>query len=413
MDTEKRIRRFKRVRIAIMRSNTFLEVGPVMMLGKKEIVDDIPTACTNGRDEKYGAAFVDSLNDKELGFVILHENYGHKMCRHLTLYRSLYDINPKLANMACDYWINNKLIKLDPSESLISMPRDEHGKYIGLYDPKYDNMSVIEIFRLLQQEQEQDDGEGQGQEQDEGQGQGQGDGGLDSHDWDAASGMSKEEQDALAQDIEQAIRQGQEAAKKAGKGGLGDPLGLNELLAPKVDWRKQLRQFVQATCRKPQISTWRRPNKRLLSSDVVMPSLYGKSIKELVMACDASGSMFYPSGAKSPFTRCMSEVGGLVKQLGVDKLHLLYWDGHVCGHETYTSSNIGSWATSTKPKGGGGTNPSCIPKYIRDNKIKADAVIVLTDGEVPAWGAWSTPVLWAITSKTITAPVGKTIRLED
>ena len=51
----------------------FIAVTGVLMIGNKKIVDDLPTACTNGRDEAYGRAFVDRLNDAEFRFLILHE----------------------------------------------------------------------------------------------------------------------------------------------------------------------------------------------------------------------------------------------------------------------------------------------------------------------------------------------------
>ena len=63
---------------------------------------------TNGRDEVYGRAFVDMLNDAELRFLVLHEVY-HKLYRHLTTWRHLYDENGRLANVACDHVINLKI----------------------------------------------------------------------------------------------------------------------------------------------------------------------------------------------------------------------------------------------------------------------------------------------------------------
>lgn len=404
---EKRRRRFKRVRVNLMRSPMFMEVGPVMMLGKTELCPDTPTACTDGRNEKYGTAFIDKLEDKQLGFVIMHENFVHKIHRHLTVYRALFDEDARLANMAMDYWGNGKLVKIDPQQKFIAMPRDENGKQIGLYDPKYDGLSVIEIFRLLKQEQRDGGGSRGGNDSESGES-------LDHHDWEAAGNMSDEEQDQLTSDIQQAVREGQMAAKRAGVGGKGDQLGLGELLTPKVDWRKQLREFVRATCRKPQTSTWARPRRKYLAMDMVMPSLQGKSIKELVMAPDASYSMLHASGDEAPpFAKCMSEIEGMARQLSVDKLHIIYWDGAVAGHETYTPATIKNWRSSTKPRGGGGTSPDCVARYIKEKGIKADAVVVLTDGELSDWGRWSAPVLWAITHKSKTAPVGKTIHIQN
>jgi hypothetical protein len=34
-----------------------------MMVGKTSVCDDIPSACTNGRDEKYGREFIATLDD--------------------------------------------------------------------------------------------------------------------------------------------------------------------------------------------------------------------------------------------------------------------------------------------------------------------------------------------------------------
>jgi hypothetical protein len=47
-------------------------------------------------------------------------------------------------------------------------------------------------------------------------------------------------------------------------------------------------------------------------------------------------------------------------------------------YEKYASDELND--VSTKPKGGGGTDVRCVPQYIQDEQIKAQAVIVLTDG---------------------------------
>lgn len=199
-------------------------------------------------------------------------------------------------------------------------------------------------------------------------------------------------------------------AKKYGKGSAGAELGFDDLLKPKVDWRAQLRDFVRSTCRKMEQSTWRRPNRRFLHQGIVMPTMQGKAIKKLGVMPDASGSMF--CGNPTPFHRAMSEVEGLVQQLNIDELHLIYWDGSVCRHEVYTPATVKNWRNVTRPMGGGGTNPACITPWLKEKGIKLDAAVVLTDGEVPGWGQWTVPVLWLITGKA-TASVGKTIRVED
>jgi len=273
----------------------------------------------------------------------------------------------------------------------------------------------------MQQREDKEKGEGEGEGGGEGgsegkdEGEGDGDGGMDDHDWDGAKGMSEEDKKELKEDIDRAIREGIMAAKKAGMTGGGNALGLDELIAPQVNWVEQLKDFVRSTCKKKEVSTWRKMSRRYLANSIVMPSLQGNSIKELVVAPDASGSMFWAEdgSTRNAFQVCMSEVEGLARQLSVDKLHLIYWDGWVARHEEYTATTIGNWKQSTRPSGGGGTDPSCVPAYLKEKGIKPDAVVVLTDGEVLGWGVWSCPVLWCIKSgaKRITAPVGKTIHV--
>ena len=48
----------------------YMALAGVLMVGSKTVSDDVPTAHTNGRDETYGRAFVDSMTDAELRFVI-------------------------------------------------------------------------------------------------------------------------------------------------------------------------------------------------------------------------------------------------------------------------------------------------------------------------------------------------------
>ena len=62
---DKELRRLQKAHVTLMRTPTFAFYSGILMLGKAEIDDDIPTACTNGRDVKYGRAFIKTLNDKE------------------------------------------------------------------------------------------------------------------------------------------------------------------------------------------------------------------------------------------------------------------------------------------------------------------------------------------------------------
>tara|TARA_R110000737_G_scaffold129263_1_gene161653 strand:+ start:679 stop:1539 length:861 start_codon:yes stop_codon:yes gene_type:complete len=270
-------RQFKKVKIMLMRSDKFVRLSGIMMMGKTTMTTDIPTACTDGRNEMYNPEFIWQFTEKMVGFIIIHENM-HKAGRHLTTYKKLVDIYGfKMVNIGLDLWINSRIKKADPNEELVAMPYLD-GKQVGLYDVKYDGWTVLQIIKDLKQEQEDKPDQGES-----GEG-GEGGGGFDDHDWEGASEMSEEEVKKLGSDIKQAIRQGQMAAKKMGVGtGAGsDLLGLNELVASKVNWKQQLQEFASSTCTAKQESSWRRPNRRFLHQGIIMPTLISESITELV-----------------------------------------------------------------------------------------------------------------------------------
>ena len=105
----------------IMGREEFIALSGVLMIGNKSVSESMPTACTNGRDEIYGRAFVEGLGDAELRFLMLHECY-HKMYRHLSTWEHLHKDNPKLANMAMDYVINIKTKPNSPPVTPTTVP---------------------------------------------------------------------------------------------------------------------------------------------------------------------------------------------------------------------------------------------------------------------------------------------------
>lgn len=390
-------RKLAKVKIALMRNPKFAFWSGILMVGKTSIVDGLPTAATNGRDEMYGREFVEKLGEKELAFVILHEAM-HKCYRHLTTWRKLWEEEPMLANAAMDYVINLELHDLGKATGVLAFPVID-GKQLGLLDEKYRGMNTKQVFDLLKQQHG-----GQGGSSGEG-------GGLDDHDWEGAGDLSDEEKKVLEKEIDRAIRQGVLAEKRVGTGAGGRSLELEDLLNPQVNWREVLREYVKSICSGKDASSWRKVNRRFLSSDTYMPTLVSEKVGHLVVAVDTSGSI----GGRE-LSNFLSEVKAIADEVTPDKVDLLYWDCEVAGHEEYDSSTVGSIVDSTKPRGGGGTSPSCISAYLKDKGIKPECIIVLTDGYVGNdWGGeWDAPVLWTIAGNTnAVAPNGRTVHIND
>lgn len=374
--------RLTRATVWLMTEPKYAAFSGLFMMGATEVKDGVPTACTNGRDEFYGRAFLDTLIDQEIRGLKLHETW-HKAGRHMMIWKHLCDRNAKVANMAMDYVINLFIHDSDPSGTNVKLPAG------ALLDERFRNMDIGEVFDVLMKE---------------GAGQGQG-GSLDEHDWDGAAELTDEEAEKLAEDIDAALRQG---ALMAGKLGGEMPRGLEEMLAPKVRWEDEMREFVTALCSGYDLPSYRKPNRRFMGGNIVMPSHISETVGRIVIAVDASGSIW-----GRVLTAFLAEAGslcGLVKPEGVD---LLYWDTEVARHETYDENSYDGMVVSTKPAGGGGTNPQCVVDYIKQKGMRPECIIVLTDGEVGSWGTpWPAPTLWCITDRRIKSPVGRSVHID-
>ena len=254
--------RVQKAHVGLMKDPKYCLYSGIFMVGNTSVDEDVPTACTDGRNTMYGREFVGKQDDKRLKGLILHENL-HKAFRHITTWKALYKEWPVLANMACDYVINLMIDDSDPAHTNVMLPDG------GLLDQKYRGWDAGAVFRDLKKQAEGgsvhvktvDDQGGKDVPVQKG---GSGPGGFDAHDWEGAEGMSTEEKEVLARDIDQALRQG---AILAGKLSANVPREVTEALQAKVDWREAMREFVTSFCADKDESTWRRPSRRWISED--------------------------------------------------------------------------------------------------------------------------------------------------
>lgn len=384
--------RIKKAHIAIMQHKKFCAFSGVLACGKVEVRKDIPTAATDGWNTYYGEEFVRTMcpSDPELRFLVLHEA-THKAYRHLHLWQSLHDENHLMANLAADHFVNLSLVDADAGEGFIKMLS------MGVMpNEKYRGWSVKQIFDDLKQQQK--DGKGQGQ------GEGEG---MDDHMWGDAEGKTDEQKTKQAEEIARAVRQGELLRRKLAGKGAGDKDGVfGDLLAPKVDWRKALREFVQENCAGRDESSWRRPNRRFLADDIYMPSMIGVTLNELVVGFDTSGSIF----GGDDMTRFVSELATIIEQVKPAKTHVIYWDTQVVGHQTFEGGQFA--VQDLKVKGGGGTDGAVLFDYLREKRMNPQAIVQFTDGYVGDWGRSDWPTMWAVTTNE-QAPFGVNISLGE
>ena len=381
--------RIKKAHIGIMQHKEFCAMAGILACGKVKVTEEVPTACTNGWDVMYNPKFIEEhmKDDAELRMLVLHEAM-HKAYRHMTVWKYLAKMNPMLANIAMDHFVNLSLIDTDAGAGFVKMPK------VGIApEAKYRGWNVLQIYTDLEDE---DDGKGGGG------------GGMDDHDFSGSGeGGDMPTEQEMEDEIGRAIRQGEMIRKQRSKDGTGSSDGLfGDLLMPKVDWRKALREFVTETCSGRDESSWARPNRRFLADDVYMPTMMGVTLRELVVGFDTSGSIF----GGNEMTRFVTELTSVIDMVKPSKVHVIYWDTGIVGHQTFEEGQFA--VAQLKIKGGGGTDGSVLFDYLRDKSIKPNAIIQLTDGYVGDWGHTDVPTLWAITTD-ITAPFGTTIKLED
>ena len=379
--------RVQRNTLAVMTHVKYRPLGGVMMMGKTSVEDDpakCPTAYTDGFNVTYGASFLAGLSDEEIRFLILHETL-HKALRHLTTWRWMWKENPKKANMACDYVINLQLVDADAGEGFLRMPDKV------CLDMQYRGMDSGEVYRKMPEPPPEEGG------------------GFDEHGWEEADQQTPQQQEAVAKEVESALQQG---SLLAGKMDSELSRAIGEILEPQVNWKEELRDFVLSICAGRELSTWRKPKRRTIDSGMYLPSTYSETVGRVVTGVDASGSTI----KDSIISAFLGEVVSVATTTTPELLDLLYWDSKVTAHEKYGVGEYENILTSTKPKGGGGTSPSCVTRYMQAKGLKPECVIMLTDGIVGGdWGGvWPCPVLWCVVdNRRVSASVGKTLHIRS
>ena len=333
-----------------------------------------PTAATDGRNFYYNSRFVDMLKPKEVEFLfgheVLHCVYDHFGRRG--------DRDPQLFNIANDYCVNADLKKHRVGEFITTVP--------CLYDPKYQDMSSEEIYDILYENAEKIDigslidkmldehldGEGQ-------------DGGGDKEGEQGKKGgsgrpkLSAEERQQIKDEIKEAVLAAAAASDGAGNLPAGVKRIIEDMTAPKMNWREFLRMQLESTIKSDY--TWMRNSRRGWHMDAVMPGMKLDPMIDIAVSIDASGSM-----GDRMLKDFLAEVGGIMEQFPNYRIHVLSFDTQVYNPQQFNSENLED-ITGYEIMGGGGTDFDCVFQYFKENEIEPKRHIMFTDGyPCGSWG---------------------------
>ena len=410
--------KLQQARMALMSHPTWCLYSGLLLLGKLE-VKELPmgTAATNGRDVYFDPAFVESLTQEELRFVLLHET-EHKALRQLSTYEFLFKQNAQLTNIAADFVVNIRLQDADKNEGFIKMPKptlDPNGKPLPqCIDPKYRGWNTKQVYEDLRQQQKQQGGQGQKSKS----GTRVGDGmpaGFDEHDIEGAEALTAEEKEQLKQDIDAAVRQG---GLLAGNREGGNSKLLDDVLESQIRWQEILAEFIKSVTKGRDNASWAKVNRRWVSSGLYLPSAVADRVGGLLIGGDASGSTW--SGDQ--LAGFLGEAKAIIEDAQPEFVEFVWWDTAVQKVWRFEPDQYGDMINQIKNiEGGGGTAPSCVTNWIKKEKKEYVAAIMLSDGYVGSdWGDWSglgeggsdLPIMWVLNQKGITAPVGQTLYCE-
>lgn len=114
-----------------------------------------------GMNFYYSPTFLNRLSQKEVNFVVLHENF-HLLFNHPQRTQS-GAYNHKLANIVQDMIINHVIVE-DISHFFIEIPKDEKGKNMALFVPKeYEGELIFEeLYEWMRDKKEKRDKEREG-----------------------------------------------------------------------------------------------------------------------------------------------------------------------------------------------------------------------------------------------------------
>jgi predicted metal-dependent peptidase len=177
---------------------------------------------------------------------------------------------------------------------------------------------------------------------------------------------------------------------------------IDAILAPVVDWRQQLREFMQPA---RQDYSWQRLNRRHMHRAIYLPALRSQELGPIVVAIDTSGSI-----TKETLQRFASELDDIAR-LGAQSVTILYHDSKVVRVDTWTPDD---GPLTLTPCGGGGTDHCPVFEWLEEHLAESPerpaALILLTDLDSCFPDSRpDVPTLWVSTDPDANHPFGDRI----
>ena len=313
------------------------------------------TAATDGRHIFYNAEFFQSLDIKQIQFVLAHE-IMHNVFDHMTRRETR---NPKLFNIAGDYCVNGQLVRDNIGDHNLPNIKIFH-------DQKYYGMGAEQIYDILKEENDENlekfgelvdqhidwteqptDGDGSGRPV------------YSEAEWREISDTMREAVLAAAQ------------AVGAGNTPASVQRMIKEFTEPKMNWREVLRQQIQSVIKDDY--TWMRPNRKSWHLSAILPGTNLRDTIDVCIALDMSGSI-----GDDQARDFLGEVKGIMQEFKDFKIKIWCFDTEIYNCQDFDAYNIDEF-DDYQPIGGGGTDFEANWEFMKDNEISPKKFIMFTD----------------------------------
>lgn len=361
---EEAYRRMVKARIRLITRQPFFGVLATNLRLVEDTTLSPPTLATNGKYLKYHPDWVMAQTQEVVQAGVAHE-VGHCALQHCTRGAG----RDRRWGYAIDYAVNDMLVDCG-----FKIPPD------WVHDPVFHGLTADKIYNLLPPPDPNAKPN------------------FDDH-----QRASPEEQQILDAQWEVATQQAAASERSRNAGKLPESIQrfMDQMSAPKIDWRTVLRRF--ATERARNDFSWDRPNRRWASLGFILPSLYSEGTPDITVMIDTSGSVDGPT--LSAFAAEISDIQGTASP---EVTRAIYCDAAVNNVDEFGPGE----PFEAKAVGGGGTDFNPPFDWLAERDITPTAAIYLTDGYGPFPPVQpSYPVLWVMTTD-VQPPWGECVRIE-
>lgn len=355
-----------RDRIAAARTHLILNnpfFGQLSLMLKVEPNSTIDTMATNGKHLYVNPESVAALQNSELVFALAHEVLHVSNNHHLRMQNR----DHVLWNIACDHAINHILIdcKFNVPDWVCRNPKYKGMHAEQIYDDMIQNATQITIAQgksasigdVIQPKNE--------------------------------DGTRPTQSDLERMESQNNIQtmQAANAAQQAGK--LPDAIKRNIQIttAPKHDWKRELRDFIDdATIND---LSWTKPSRRHFAQDPdsILPGKIPTGLNHLVLIIDTSGSI-----NNKLLDQFASEIQDIASLNRINQTSVIYADAKVHKTDTFYQGEY----IILKPEGGGGTDFKDSFEHVHTLDIPPSIIVYFTDMMTNDFGQDpNVPTLWA------------------